>query len=275
VVSLDSAPALVGRVAEGVTRRVLARLRVPDFDNAEVRHLRWLRNLDIDLVYSFTGYIHPSLHPLRHVLLMPDIQHEYFPEFFSAAALAERRKLYSESAHRADHICAISEFTRQTLIDTLGVDGARVTTIPLAADADFSPVVDKRRRGVEAARARARQTICSSRRTPGCIRITAPPSTRSGCCATVARPSPRWSAPEALARRSRRWPRNRGGGARRSRPVSWLRAAPRSAGALTGRRRCSSIRRSSKGSASRSSKRWRAGCPVVCSNNHQPAGDRR
>ena len=154
VVSLDSAPALVGRVAEGVTRRVLARLRVPDFDNAEVRHLRWLRNLDIDLVYSFTGYIHPSLHPLRHVLLMPDIQHEYFPEFFSAAALAERRKLYSESAHRADHICAISEFTRQTLIDTLGVDGARVTTIPLAADADFSPVVDNdddvlRRHGLE------------------------------------------------------------------------------------------------------------------------------
>ncbi len=58
------------------------------------------------------GYIHPDLHSLRHVLVVPDIQHEYLPEFFPAGALEERRRLYGDAVRRADHICAISEFTR-------------------------------------------------------------------------------------------------------------------------------------------------------------------
>ena len=81
----------------------------------------------------------PQLWPLRNVLVMPDIQHEYFPEFFAPEALEERRRLYTDAARRADHICAISEFTRQTLIDKLGVDPDRVTTVALAADASFRP----------------------------------------------------------------------------------------------------------------------------------------
>ena len=105
-----------------------------------MRDLQWLRDLDVGIAYSFPGYIHPQLFPLRHVLVVPDIQHEYLPEFFSPEALEERQRLYTESAHRADHICAISDFTRHTLIDKLGVPPEKVTTVWLAADPGFSPV---------------------------------------------------------------------------------------------------------------------------------------
>jgi glycosyltransferase involved in cell wall biosynthesis len=101
----------------------------------------WLKGLGAEIAYSFPGYIHPQLYPLRQVLVVPDIQHEYLPQFFSATALEERRRVYTDSIRRADHLCAISEFTRGTLIEKLGIAPERVTTVPLAADPAFVPRV--------------------------------------------------------------------------------------------------------------------------------------
>jgi glycosyltransferase involved in cell wall biosynthesis len=93
----------------------------------------------VEIAYSFPGYIHPQVFPLRQVLVVPDIQHEYRPEFFSPEALEERQRVYTGSARRADHICAISEFTRRTVIDKLGIPPEKVTAVLLAADPMFTP----------------------------------------------------------------------------------------------------------------------------------------
>ena len=103
----------------------------------EVEALRRSRALKAAVALSIPGYIHPDLYPLANVLVIPDIQHEYFPEFFSPEHLKERQRVYTDSIKRADHICAISEFTRQTLIERLGVPPDRVTTTHLAADPLF------------------------------------------------------------------------------------------------------------------------------------------
>ncbi|MBI3796451.1 MAG: glycosyltransferase [Deltaproteobacteria bacterium] len=107
--------------------------------SAEVETLRHVHALGADLTLSIPGYIHPDLHPLANVLIVPDIQHEYYPEFFAPQELAERKKIYTDSIKRASHLCAISEFTRQTLIERLGVPAERITTTPLAADTMFHP----------------------------------------------------------------------------------------------------------------------------------------
>ncbi len=130
------------RLMDGISHRVRRRYRLDYWRTAEVPKLLWARSLDSEIAYSVPGYIHPDLHALRHVLVVPDIQHEYLPEFFPEGALEERRRLYGDAVRRADHICAISNFTRQTLIDRLGVDPARVTAIPLAAGAVFGPERD-------------------------------------------------------------------------------------------------------------------------------------
>jgi glycosyltransferase involved in cell wall biosynthesis len=137
-VCLDSAAAYLERLFLAVSRSVHARLHLDDWQSPEVLQLRLLRSLDAEIAYSFPGYIHPDLWPLRQVLVVPDIQHEYFPEFFSEQAVAERRRLFGDSIRRADHICAISEFTRQSLIERLGTAPERITTVHLAADAIFS-----------------------------------------------------------------------------------------------------------------------------------------
>jgi glycosyltransferase involved in cell wall biosynthesis len=114
--------------------RALVGDRSTDQESGHVAALRRLRGLDVDVALSIPGYIHPDLFPFSNVLFVPDIQHEYHPEFFSPGALIERRRIYTESIRRAEHLCAISEFTRQTLIERLEVPPARVTTVRLAAD---------------------------------------------------------------------------------------------------------------------------------------------
>jgi glycosyltransferase involved in cell wall biosynthesis len=120
--------------------RIIHRLfKVDYWRSAEVETLRQARALDAEVALSIPGYIHPDLYPLANVLLVPDIQHEYYPEYFSQDELNARRRLYTDSVRRARYLCAISEFTRQTLIDRLGVEPERVSTTHLAADPLFYP----------------------------------------------------------------------------------------------------------------------------------------
>jgi glycosyltransferase involved in cell wall biosynthesis len=113
-------------------------LRVDYWQSAEVRNLRKAREFESEIAYSFTGFIHPQLYALRNVLMVPDIQHEYHPEFFTDEAVEERKRIYTESILRADHLCPASDFTRRTLIEKFGIDPDRITTIPLAADPIFT-----------------------------------------------------------------------------------------------------------------------------------------
>lgn len=105
----------------------------------EIETLRRARAFNAEVALSIPGYIHPDLFPLANVLIVPDIQHEYYPEFFSLQELEGRRRIYTDSIKRADHICAISDFTRQTLIERMDIPPERVTTTHLAADPIFHP----------------------------------------------------------------------------------------------------------------------------------------
>ena len=137
--TVDGPGAYARRAALSAARFLHGRLRVQYWRTPEVETLRRARALGAEVALSVPGYIHPDVVPLTNVLIMPDIQHEYCPEFFSPRELDERRRLYSVSAKRATHICAISEFTRQTLIERLGIPPERVTTTHLAADPIFHP----------------------------------------------------------------------------------------------------------------------------------------
>jgi glycosyltransferase involved in cell wall biosynthesis len=139
IVCRNSPAADVRRLGRALARRLGAALggsaaRWPD---------RWaladLHRLDCELAYSFTGFINPELWELRHVIALPDIQHEFFPEFFSPAVQAERRRLFDQSLARAAHICAMSEYTRRTLVERLGIPAGWISVTQLAAGAAYRP----------------------------------------------------------------------------------------------------------------------------------------
>jgi glycosyltransferase involved in cell wall biosynthesis len=137
--AVDGPGAYARRAALSATRFLHRRLGGQYWRTPDVETLRRARAFEAELALSIPGYIHPDVAPLTNVLIMPDIQHEYYPEFFSPHELDERRRLYTASAKRAAHICAISEFTRQTLIERLGIAPERITTTHLAADPMFHP----------------------------------------------------------------------------------------------------------------------------------------
>ena len=118
-------------------RLIHSRLKIPYWRSQEVETLTHSKAFNADIALSIPGYIHPELHTMTNVLIVPDIQHEFCPEFFSKQEFENRKRLYTESIHIADHLCAISEFTRQTLIEVLGVPAERITTTHLAADPIF------------------------------------------------------------------------------------------------------------------------------------------
>ena len=69
-----------------------------------------------------------------------DVQHEVFPEFFSRAELAYRRRVYGWTVRRSRIVITISEHARQALIERLHLEPERVRAIHLAVDHDrFTP----------------------------------------------------------------------------------------------------------------------------------------
>ena len=91
----------------------------------------------IDIWFCPFTNLDPRVCPVPAVITVYDLQHEHLPELFDAAELRHRRQFYPESCTAADHVIAISEFTRQGVIEHYGVEADRVSAISLAAGSDF------------------------------------------------------------------------------------------------------------------------------------------
>ncbi|MBA2361850.1 MAG: glycosyltransferase family 4 protein [Actinobacteria bacterium] len=72
-------------------------------------------------------------HPPAAVSLL-DIQHVFFPEFFSRAELLYRRFAYGSSLRRARTVIAISRHVKETLVERMGIEPARIEVIHLGLD---------------------------------------------------------------------------------------------------------------------------------------------
>ncbi|HEV8437211.1 MAG TPA: glycosyltransferase family 1 protein [Methylomirabilota bacterium] len=96
-----------------------------------------MRRERIDLWFCPFTNLEPRVCPVPAVITVFDLQHEYHPEFFDVEELRHRRHFYPESCAAADHVIAISEFTRRCVIERYGVEPERVSAIPLAAGSDF------------------------------------------------------------------------------------------------------------------------------------------
>lgn len=78
---------------------------------------RLLRQERVEVL--FRCYPHEALDfpASRQVVFIPDIQHETYPEFFSADELRHRRLRFNRDLSRAGAIATVSEYARQTLLE--------------------------------------------------------------------------------------------------------------------------------------------------------------
>jgi len=92
---------------------------------------RLLADLRADVLFFPQQSIFPARVSTPAVLTVGDVQHLAFPQNFGLFDRTFRPRVYPRSMETAQHLIAISEFTRQTLVDTCGIDPDKVTTIPL------------------------------------------------------------------------------------------------------------------------------------------------
>ncbi|WP_454295665.1 glycosyltransferase family 4 protein [Salana multivorans] len=114
---------------ETVGRAMLARRRV----------LAAVRNADV-VHFPFTAEIPPMPRGTRVVQTLHDLQHLDLPELFPRAELVYRRWSYERAARRAAAVVTISEFSRERIVEHLGIPAERIHVVPLGVDtSDFTP----------------------------------------------------------------------------------------------------------------------------------------
>ena len=113
------------------------RLNIDYWRSGEVETLRFFHSMCADVALSLSGYIYNDLYPLKNVLVVIDLQHEYCPEFFSPEVLDERRRVIGDSINHAERLISISEHTKKTVVQKLGIDPRKITTAYPAADPIF------------------------------------------------------------------------------------------------------------------------------------------
>ncbi len=63
------------------------------------------------------------------VSLIHDLQHMYYPSFFTREELVHRTHFYKTLSKKVDHVICVSEFTKQSVLDKLNIPEERVSVI--------------------------------------------------------------------------------------------------------------------------------------------------
>jgi glycosyltransferase involved in cell wall biosynthesis len=101
---------------------------------------RALRLEELDAIHFPLSVMLPPVDAPPAATTVLDIQHEVFPEFFSRAELAYRRRVYGWTVRRSRIVITISEHAREALIERLELEPERVRAIYLAVDHElFTP----------------------------------------------------------------------------------------------------------------------------------------
>ncbi|MBI5723142.1 MAG: glycosyltransferase family 4 protein [Planctomycetes bacterium] len=90
--------------------------------------------LNPDVAFFPQQSIFPKAVACPCVMTVVDIQHIFFPHYFGLFDRTFRARIYPVSLRRADHVIAISEYTRRTLIERCGVAESKVTAVPFGVE---------------------------------------------------------------------------------------------------------------------------------------------
>ncbi|MGD1151753.1 MAG: glycosyltransferase family 1 protein [Syntrophales bacterium] len=103
---------------------------------------RFCLKLGIDVLHFPATVIPPQFCSLGFpaVLTFFDMQHEFFPDNFSASDLTIRRLSYRKAVESVDRIIAPSGFTRQTLVERYGTPEEKISLLPVGVPGDYARV---------------------------------------------------------------------------------------------------------------------------------------
>lgn len=91
--------------------------------------IRQIEKNNFDLIHFPFQIIQPMGINVKKVLTFHDMQQEFWPIFFSAQELEARRRTFKPSALASNHIVAISNFTKNTLVERYKISSDKISVI--------------------------------------------------------------------------------------------------------------------------------------------------
>jgi glycosyltransferase involved in cell wall biosynthesis len=98
---------------------------------------RQIESLGLELIHYPNTLIYPLSITTPCILTFFDLQHEYYPQFFTPAELDYRARTYRPSVEKAIHIIVPSKYTRQTLIEKYSVPLDKMSFVPVGLIKSF------------------------------------------------------------------------------------------------------------------------------------------
>lgn len=95
-----------------------------------------------DLVHTPFTNVRAYQFKAPQVVTFHDLQHEYFPEFFTRRERKRRDVKFRRAARLAVRIIAISQFTKNCLVERYGVQPDSIDVVYEACNADYQPRTD-------------------------------------------------------------------------------------------------------------------------------------
>lgn len=90
--------------------------------------------LKLDIIHHPFTILNPMRTKIHSVLTFVDMQHEFFPQFFSPSEMKMRKEFYRPSAEQATRIIAISGHVKSSLIERYGISPNKIDVVYLGYD---------------------------------------------------------------------------------------------------------------------------------------------
>ena len=101
-----------------------------------------LKKHNIDLFFSPDGYL--SLKSdVKQINVIHDINFEHNPEDLTWISQKYYRRFFPKFAKKAEHILTVSEYSKNDIIQTYGVDSSKITSVWNGASDTFQPIKEE------------------------------------------------------------------------------------------------------------------------------------
>ncbi|MEK6216091.1 MAG: glycosyltransferase family 4 protein, partial [Boseongicola sp.] len=98
-----------------------------------------------DVLWCPFFFLDPPQPVIPAAVMIPDLQHERFPEFFDRKTLCKRYHKIRQTVCHAQRVLTISEYSKRHLMESYHLPESQVVVTPLDAGADFRLPADARR----------------------------------------------------------------------------------------------------------------------------------
>ena len=121
---------VIFRILKRLFKRTFFYKFLPLYYSEEIS--KQLSELNLDIIhFPSSTFDIPFEFPkeCKKIITFHDLQHEYYPEFFSNKELEFRDRNYKKSLFEADKIISISNYTSNSIIDKYNIPSSKINTI--------------------------------------------------------------------------------------------------------------------------------------------------